>query len=535
MKMKALSNNFIRWILYHFGVFISLVFLGLYHWDLGYLFLPFLIITNQLNNFLGAFTDSEIASEMMFFSSNPSFQLSKFLVCIYYLLWNAYVFYWIGSNELGIFSLLGFTVGSVIINSTFAVSLAHDLLHRKSWLRYLLSQAILMLVVMPYFKNDHLLGHHKTVGTESDIGTARLNQSLYQYLKDIFVHRISLSYFKGYHNNVVKRKKVITENWILLLVNVTLIAAVIVWSSNPLQIVSFVLLQSMLCYLMFEVANYIQHYGLERQSVSDKLDVNHAWDYTHKYTSYISYLLPLHSYHHAGIISTQESRTENRTILPNCYYKMILLSFIPRLWFKKMNPLCNSLRRGKVLRAAAVVVFLVFGGISQAQHNFGLKYFGLSMHPKGDPQAHLMPYRLDDRAVLVVNFGGIASFERYVYSNLLSIKLAQGLYTDSGGLISGHTHIGFRAKFLERKRHSMILGFGPTFIYRRNWNKKPGYESTGLFRESGNIQHKFVWYGGEIEYNYQVSDQWDMSVNFLPGYPLVMSIGVGVRYWPIRY
>lgn len=179
----------------------------------------------------------------------------------------------------------------------------------------------------------------------------------------------------------------------------------------------------------------------------------------------------------------------------------------------------------------AIVALLISGNVA-AQYNFGVKYFGLSMHPKGDKQANLMPHKLDDKGVFVVNFGTILSFQQFIYRELVSVKVAQGIYTDSGGLPSGHTHVGFRTVFFEKGKNNISLGFGPTLIYRRNWNVKEGYVSTGLFKESGNIQYKLVMYGGEFEYNRYLNEHFDLSVNFLPGYPLVMSLGVGIRWWP---
>ncbi len=182
-----------------------------------------------------------------------------------------------------------------------------------------------------------------------------------------------------------------------------------------------------------------------------------------------------------------------------------------------------------------VLVCLAFFSHSQKpNHNFGFKYYGFTVHPKGEDQAHLMPTRLDPNAYMVLNYGGIFSYQRMVFRDFISIKIAQGLYTDSGKMPSGHTHIGFRVYLLDHQRHDVQFGFGPTYIYRKSWHSKEGYESSGIFRDRGNIQDKFVWYGGEIEYNYLINDHWDFSAHILPGFPLVVGFGFGFRYWPNR-
>lgn len=180
----------------------------------------------------------------------------------------------------------------------------------------------------------------------------------------------------------------------------------------------------------------------------------------------------------------------------------------------------------------------LFGGLIAhngfGQHNFGIKYFGLTIHPKGEKQPELMPYKLDRKAVYVVNFGTILSYQQYIYRDILSIKLAQGVYSDSGGLLAGHTHIGPRIQFFKGKNFEVLFGFGPTLIYRRNWNIKPGYEPSGLFKEKGNVQYKYVWYGGEFEFNQRLNEKFDLSVHILPGYPRIVSFGFGIRYWPTQ-
>jgi len=186
---------------------------------------------------------------------------------------------------------------------------------------------------------------------------------------------------------------------------------------------------------------------------------------------------------------------------------------------------------GKMHKSITGLLLLVSATMLGQGQTIGIKYFGISLHPKGDPQYRLMPYRLDNKGYVVVNFGGIVSYEYFLYRQLFSIKFAQGFYSDSGGYPSGHTHIGFRAALAKGKRGTLSFGFGPTFIYRKSWRFKEGYHDTGLFKTIGKVQHKFVWYGGEIEYNRQLSNRLDLSVHFLPGYPLVMSFGAGVRYW----
>lgn len=64
-----------------------------------------------------------------------------------------------------------------------------------------------------------------------------------------------------------------------------------------------------------------------------------------------------------------------------------------------------------------------------AQDNIGLKFFGLSVHPKGEKEnAHLMPRKLDRHGYFVLNMGGMVSYEKFLIEDILSIKTVTALY-----------------------------------------------------------------------------------------------------------
>jgi len=172
--------------------------------------------------------------------------------------------------------------------------------------------------------------------------------------------------------------------------------------------------------------------------------------------------------------------------------------------------------------------------VGLAQTTFNIKYFGMTVHPYGDRQAFNMPYKIDKKGVFVPNFGGIIAAERFILSDDLSIKFAQGVYADCGAMFAGHTHLGFRYYFWhfgKDKHNTLSIGWGPTYIYRKSWAIKPGYNDYRLFKTTRSWQHVFVWIGGEIEYNQIISNNIDLSINLVPGYPRFISIGVGIRYW----
>ncbi|MCE7042422.1 hypothetical protein [Dyadobacter sp. CY312] len=191
----------------------------------------------------------------------------------------------------------------------------------------------------------------------------------------------------------------------------------------------------------------------------------------------------------------------------------------------------------KLLCKLFLLTFLAPVTLVRGQDNIGLRFVFGTLHPQGEKMAFLMPNKLDKNAVAVLNWGFIGSYQRYIYKKRFSLKVAQGAYSDCARLFAGHTHLGFRVNFLNGKKHALEFGFGPTFVYRESWNRFEGYvQDTKLLKNTKNWQWNFVWYGGELEYDYSVSKNLDLNINCIPGYPKFFTFAVGARYWlrPIR-
>ena len=166
-------------------------------------------------------------------------------------------------------------------------------------------------------------------------------------------------------------------------------------------------------------------------------------------------------------------------------------------------------------------------------YNIGLKYFGLSLHPFGAyNNEKLMPLKFDDKGLFVLDVGFMASFEKYLWKDFVSIKFVQSIYGDCILQPAGFTHLGFRLKIFSIGKHQLNGGIGPTLIYRKNWYDVEGYDDSYSFFEGSKDdfwQWRFLWYGGEFEYNYNVYKNIDLSVTFIPGFPDLLAFAFGVR------
>lgn len=198
---------------------------------------------------------------------------------------------------------------------------------------------------------------------------------------------------------------------------------------------------------------------------------------------------------------------------------------------------CNEpppyLRAVEAMRYLLIILGLSLQlGLAQAQDNIGLRLFGLSIHPHSEREnASIMPLRLDPEAYLVQNLGAILSYEKFIYRDLFSAKLALALYSDCAARLGGFVHLGLRGRIFQFRRHSFYGGLGPTFIFRRNWLEIEDYKDQKLFKGSRDdrYQYLFLWYGGEFEYHYRLSERLDAILSLIPGYPDLMSLSVGLN------
>lgn len=143
-----------------------------------------------------------------------------------------------------------------------------------------------------------------------------------------------------------------------------------------------------------------------------------------------------------------------------------------------------------------------------------------------------MPLKLDSGGVLVLNRGLTFNVEVFLWEDIVSVKFIQGLYSDCLARFAGFTHIGLRGRIFELGQHSLNGGIGPTLLYRRNWYEVDGYDdSFSFFRGSPRDywQRRFIWYGGEFEYNYAIDEKRVISTSFVPGYPDLMNLSIGLR------
>lgn len=332
--------------IHHFAAaLLALVFLMCTLAGHPFWFLPILAACNALNLIYGEFSEPEIRQLLKFYYETRAARIIKLIDGgILIGVFGALFFYWNQSPRmLGETLGMGFLLG--IVSGCFMVTLAHDLLHGHTKTERGMASVLLLLVGMPYFATDHLLGHHRFVGLQEDKTTAKVGQNFYHYYFSSLGSRLWHSYVKLYPMPAALQKKVGKTNRRMLLYNVLLLAMIVSGATQPFILLLLYVIQSFIASLLYELINYVQHYGLIRSAGRDApVKVEHSWNCYYKYTNYILFLLPLHSQHHLHYHPGRETPLIGPK-LPYVYFVMVFMALVPPWWFSKMDPLVHRLQK----------------------------------------------------------------------------------------------------------------------------------------------------------------------------------------------
>ena len=102
--------------------------------------------------------------------------------------------------------------------------------------------------------------------------------------------------------------------------------------------------QGLFAVLLLETVNYIEHYGLVRATGAggriERVSDRHSWNAGHRFTNFTLFNLGLHADHHESPAKPYYALTNHAGApqLPGGYPAMMLLSMLPPLWFRVMDP-----------------------------------------------------------------------------------------------------------------------------------------------------------------------------------------------------
>lgn len=201
-----------------------------------------------------------------------------------------------------------------------------------------------------HFFIEHNRGHHNKVSTEDDPASSRYNEPLYMF----WIRSVTMSYISAWklENFRLSRMGEKWFSWRNEMIWYTIIQAsfigLIAWGFGW-RVTGFYLISAVFGFLLLETVNYIEHYGLSRKKGEHgygKVLPIHSWNSNHPLGRLILFELSRHSDHHFRANRKYQILRyhEDSPQMPTGYPGMMVLSLVPPLWFKVMNPRVNKLR-----------------------------------------------------------------------------------------------------------------------------------------------------------------------------------------------
>lgn len=251
--------------------------------------------------------------------------------------------WFVGTQSLTIWSViaLALTAGSY---SGLGINTAHELGHKKPALERLLAKIVLAVPAYGHFCIEHNRGHHRDVATPEDPASSRMGESIYKFV----LREIPGSAKRGWAVEKERLARLGKSEWSVhndilqsYAISAVLQGGLIIafgWIMIP-----FLAIHNFFAWFQLTSANYIEHYGLLRQKESngryERCQPHHSWNANYIFSNILLFHLERHSDHHANPTRRYQSLRNFDGIpqLPNGYYGMYILAYIPWLWYKVMD------------------------------------------------------------------------------------------------------------------------------------------------------------------------------------------------------
>lgn len=249
----------------------------------------------------------------------------------------------INNNEMPLYVKIGITSAYGMACGVLGINLAHELGHRKSSHERIMSKLLLLTSLYMHFYIEHNRGHHKNVSTNEDPASSKLGETIYSF----FARSIWGSWISAWKLERIKLLKNKTNFWSwqneMIRFNFFQLCLILfILIVFNLQTLLFFLAGAFVGILLLETVNYIEHYGLRRKKKQENYERTqpiHSWNSNHPLGRILLFELSRHSDHHFMASRKYQilRHFDESPQMPTGYPGMMLLTFIPPLWFKIMH------------------------------------------------------------------------------------------------------------------------------------------------------------------------------------------------------
>ncbi|MFC1584999.1 hypothetical protein ACFL5V_05585 [Fibrobacterota bacterium] len=185
----------------------------------------------------------------------------------------------------------------------------------------------------------------------------------------------------------------------------------------------------------------------------------------------------------------------------------------------------------KILVLLISVTALYSGPADQSNLAVAVKYIGLTCHPFG-VQGFDFALAVDEGGFFVLQVGLETDVDYYLYECLI-LRASGSLYKDCANVWAGYYHLAPRLSLPITPELIFRIGIGPTIIWRENWagefDRYGGNIFYGDRKEGGTFETAFLWYGGNLDLDWKVNEDYSILYSVIPGLPSAISNSIGVR------
>jgi len=229
--------------------------------------------------------------------------------------------------------------------------------HKKEPLDRLAAKLVLAVPFYGHFSMEHNAGHHAAVATPEDSASARFGESIYQFMFREIPGGIKRAW--RLEKQRLQRRGYASWGWRNQILQSYSLSVVLygglIYAFGPV-ILPFLLIQAAFAWWQLTSANYIEHYGLLREKRPDgryeRCQPHHSWNANHLASNLVTFHLERHSDHHAFAARRYQSLRHFDDVpqLPSGYFGMFILSYLPPLWRRVMDPRVLALAGGDMDR-----------------------------------------------------------------------------------------------------------------------------------------------------------------------------------------
>lgn len=301
------------------------------------------VIIPTIDTLIGQDNNNPSAEDIKLLEQDPYYaRLVKTFIPIQYIA-NVYACYLTSRKQTSLLDkvMLGMSMGAI---NGIAINTAHELSHKPDRLDHILSHLALVPSGYNHFRIEHPYGHHKRAATPEDPASSKMGETFYQFLPRTVIG--SLKSAIEIEKNRLKRKGLtfwskdneLLQGWAM---TTTFHSAMLALFGKG--IIPYLATQSAYSITLFEIINYIEHYGLLRQKDEhgkyERTKPEHSWNNNNIVTNLFLYQLQRHSDHHAYPTRPFQAlrHFDEAPELPSGYASMLLPALIPSWWSKIMD------------------------------------------------------------------------------------------------------------------------------------------------------------------------------------------------------